>query len=286
MPRLRLARRARENVRAARRGARCRPRADRADRDPRRTRRTDARGRDRPRRPGSWGWCAAADWSSPLNERLGLVADGVLLRWALDVDRGVGRDERGREVDSRRSSASSACLRPSPASTRRLRHAPAGGNIDCKELVAGTTLYLADPGRRRALLGRRLPCAPGRRRGRRSSRSSVRSSARELTLTSATSPSCDCRSRGRRQAWLTFGFDEDLDEAAALALDGMLELMGREHGLERADALALASVVVDLRVTQVVNGVQGVHAVLRARRDSIHFLRWRSRSSCPISARA
>ena len=40
----------------------------------------------------------------------------------------------------------------------------------------------------------------------------------------------------------------------------MLALMGREHGLERRDALALASVAVDLRVTQGVNGVKGVHA--------------------------
>ena len=63
-------------------------------------------------------------------------------------------------------------------------------------------------------------------------------------------------------AWLTFGFDEDLDEAAALAIDGMLELMGREHGVERREALALASVVVDLRVTQLVNGSRGIHARL------------------------
>ena len=47
-----------------------------------------------------------------------------------------------------------------------------------------------------------------------------------------------------------------------LALDAMLDLMGELHGLERRDALALASLVVDLRVTQVVNGVQGVHALL------------------------
>ena len=33
--------------------------------------------------------------------------------------------------------------------------------------------------------------------------------------------------------------------------------------IERFDALALASVVVDLRVTQLVNGVRGVHAILR-----------------------
>jgi acetamidase/formamidase len=39
--------------------------------------------------------------------------------------------------------------------------------------------------------------------------------------------------------------------------------MEREHGLGRPDALALASVVVDLHVTQVVNQVLGVHAVLQ-----------------------
>jgi acetamidase/formamidase len=71
------------------------------------------------------------------------------------------------------------------------------------------------------------------------------------------------------EAWITLGLDEDLDEAAALAIDAMLDLMGREHELERRDALALASVVVDLRVTQLVNGVRGVHAVLR--HDAIRF---------------
>jgi len=39
--------------------------------------------------------------------------------------------------------------------------------------------------------------------------------------------------------------------------------MEREHGFDRSHALALASVVVDLHVTQVVNGAKGVHAVLR-----------------------
>ena len=64
-------------------------------------------------------------------------------------------------------------------------------------------------------------------------------------------------------AWLTFGFDEELGRAARIAVDGMLDLMERELGMTRADALAFASVVVDLRVTQVVNGALGVHAVLR-----------------------
>jgi acetamidase/formamidase len=38
--------------------------------------------------------------------------------------------------------------------------------------------------------------------------------------------------------------------------------MERELGLERNHALALSSVVVDLHVTQIVNGTKGVHAIL------------------------
>ena len=51
--------------------------------------------------------------------------------------------------------------------------------------------------------------------------------------------------------------------AARIATDEMLGLMQELHGVAYDEALALASVVVDLRVTQVVNGVAGVHAVLR-----------------------
>ena len=63
-------------------------------------------------------------------------------------------------------------------------------------------------------------------------------------------------------AWITLGLGETIDAATVDAVDAMLRLMGRELGLQRRDALALASVVVDLRITQVVNGVVGVHAVL------------------------
>jgi acetamidase/formamidase len=48
----------------------------------------------------------------------------------------------------------------------------------------------------------------------------------------------------------------------AIALDAMLDVLAALHRIGRSDALALASVVVDLRVTQVVNQVVGVHAVL------------------------
>jgi acetamidase/formamidase len=42
----------------------------------------------------------------------------------------------------------------------------------------------------------------------------------------------------------------------------MFGQMERLYSLERLDAIALASVAMDLRVTQIVNQVRGVHALL------------------------
>ena len=59
------------------------------------------------------------------------------------------------------------------------------------------------------------------------------------------------------------GFHEDLHEASMIALEAMLDLMVQQYMLSRRDAVALASLVVDLHITQLVNaGVRGVHAIL------------------------
>jgi acetamidase/formamidase len=46
------------------------------------------------------------------------------------------------------------------------------------------------------------------------------------------------------------------------ALDAMVTWMAARYGTSRAEALALASTCVDLRITQVVNVTWGVHALL------------------------
>jgi len=138
---------------------------------------------------------------------------------------------------------------------------PQGGNLDCKELVAGTTLFLPIP-----VDGALLSAGDGH----------ARQGDGEVCGTAIECPSRATLTLDLRDdlelawpmaridgAWLTFGFDEHLGLAARKALDGLLDLMEREHGIDRSDALALASVVADLRVTQVVNGQVGVHAVLR-----------------------
>jgi len=42
----------------------------------------------------------------------------------------------------------------------------------------------------------------------------------------------------------------------------MVELIQELYAIEKTEAVALASVCVDLRITQIVNHVKGVHAVL------------------------
>jgi acetamidase/formamidase len=62
--------------------------------------------------------------------------------------------------------------------------------------------------------------------------------------------------------WFTHGFGADLDEAMRMAALQMLDLMQQKFGLGRDDAYSLASVAMDLGVTQVVDGTLGCHAAI------------------------
>jgi acetamidase/formamidase len=222
-------------------------------------------------RVGSWGVTEAGGWQTDLNDRLGVSSlEQWRLTWTLDPAAGLGRDQLGRELEL--SPFLGVMGMPPPESGIHSTQPPRvwGGNIDCKELVPGSTLYLPIPVD--GALFSAGDCHARQGDGEVSQlaiecpleRAELTLSVRDdlpLTTPVAWTPA----------AWLTFGFDADLDEAAAAAADAMLELMGREHDLERRDALALASLVVDLRVTQVVNRVSGVHAVLR--HDALRFTR-------------
>jgi acetamidase/formamidase len=136
-----------------------------------------------------------------------------------------------------------------------------GGNVDCKELVAGTTLFLPIPVDDALFSAGDGHGAQGD--GEVSGTAIECPVEAQLTIDVRDDLPLDWPVARIEGAWLTFGFDEHLGVAARIAVDGMLQLMEREHGLERGEALALASIVLDLRVTQVVNQVLGVHAVLR-----------------------
>jgi acetamidase/formamidase len=70
--------------------------------------------------------------------------------------------------------------------------------------------------------------------------------------------------------YMTMGLHESLDEAARRATQNMVDFLMTERGLSRDDAYMLVSAAVDLHVTQVVDGVKGIHATLAKSIFQVH----------------
>ena len=135
-----------------------------------------------------------------------------------------------------------------------------GGNLDLKEMTAGSTLYLPvfNPG---ALF------SAGDGHGVQGD-GEVSLMALEMCMTgtfelilrkdlSLKFPRAETPTH-----WITLGLNEDLDQAAKQALRGMIALLGEIRNMHPADAYSLCSLAVDLRVTQIVDGNKGIHAML------------------------
>lgn len=211
--------------------------------------------------PGTWGWTAAARRDGPLNRRLG-VAGGPpsWLLWELDAERSAGVNDRGLSVDLAPFLGVIGLPPDEPGEHATIPPRASGGNIDCRELVAGSTLYLPV-----AVPGAGLCVGDGHARqgdGEVCGTAIECPMTTELTVGLVPDPPVPAAHAVTPAGRITFGFDPDLNEASARALDAMLGWMRSLYGVDKATALALASPVVDLRITQIANQVWGVHAVL------------------------
>lgn len=134
------------------------------------------------------------------------------------------------------------------------------GNLDNKELVEGTSLFLPVhvPGGLLSIGDGHAAQGDGEVSG-----TAIETSLygtieihlrREQTLTwpRAETPT----------HYMSMGLDPDLDEAARMATREMVDFLVRHRGMDRADAYILCSVALDLRVTQLVDGTKGVHGML------------------------
>ncbi|WP_236792822.1 acetamidase/formamidase family protein [Amycolatopsis sp. GM8] len=216
-------------------------------------------------RPGEWGWTVAAAKDNWLSRRLG-VADGppAWLLWELDGE--TGTNQLGHKVSLAPFLGVIGLPPAEPGAHSTIPpRAAGGGNIDCRELVAGSTLYLpvTVPGARLLLGDGHAAQGDGEVSGT-AIECPMTTEAVLDVLPSAPVPGIHAETpRGR----VTFGFSADLNEATGDALAAMVSWLQVLHDLDRPTALALASPSVDLRVTQIANGTWGVHAVLP--RDAI-----------------
>jgi acetamidase/formamidase len=135
-----------------------------------------------------------------------------------------------------------------------------GGNMDNRDLGAGSTVYLPVH-----VAGGLLSIGDGHAA---QGHGEVSLSAVETSLKGEIQVVLH---KNRRLRWpraetathyITMGLDTDLDQAAKIATSEMLDLLVETRGLAREDAYLLASAAMDLIVTQVVDGTKGVHAMM------------------------
>jgi acetamidase/formamidase len=213
-------------------------------------------------RPDTWGYTTAAAGDTPLTRRLGLH-EGPPARLLWQIDAGAATSDQGHTVRIApfHGVTGVAWDEPGEHSTIPPR-AVGGGNIDCKELVAGSILYLpvAVPGALLSIGDGHAAQGDGEVAG-----TAIECGmTTELQLDLVTERPVPGVHAETPAGQITFGFSPDLNAAMGDALDAMLTWLQASYRVDKATALALASPVLDLRVTQVANQSWGIHALLPA----------------------
>jgi len=150
-----------------------------------------------------------------------------------------------------------------PENVGRIDSAPPwihGGNLDNKELVAGTTLYLPVHAK-----GALLEIGDGHV-GQGNGEVDITALETSLVGTFQLVVRKDMHLRWPRAEtlthYITMGLHEDLTEATKMAIREMIDYLVTDRHLSRDDAYMLASVAADLSITELVDGNKGVHMMI------------------------
>jgi len=195
------------------------------------------------------------------NRRLGMEGTAITT-WEFDREKGIATSNTGFAVKLNPFLGWMGVAPAEPGFHGNHVGRRTGGNLDCKELVTGTKLYLPIEvegalfsfGDGHACQGDGEICDTA---------IECPMDVCRLTLDVKDDMPLEYPIARLPGAWLTLGFHEDLTEAMFIATNGMLDLMTAKLGVSRKEAYMLASQVVDLRITQIVNPTYGVHAIWR-----------------------
>lgn len=212
-------------------------------------------------RPGTWGWT----WAGPRPHMAYdlRVRQNVSVGWRIDPEACTATDMEGLGI--------TVPIRPfmgvmgnAPIEEGPLSTAPpraVGGNLDCRHLTAGAVLWLPVE-----VQGALFSTGDGhalQADGEASNTAMECPMERvELTFRVRKDMALPYPAAQTAAGYLRMGMGYDLDSAAASALDQMVGHIEEEFALPRPEAMVMASLVVDLHITQIANGVRGVHALL------------------------
>jgi acetamidase/formamidase len=206
--------------------------------------------------PGAWGW--TYPWFYTPYERKHEIP---MILWQLDAERMTGRNQFGHTVALQ--PFMGVIGMPSDVEGQQATKPPRlhGGNLDCKALVAGSTLYLpiAVEGGLFSLGDGHAAQGDGETGG---TAIECPMSLVDVTLELVENPLLNTPYADTPSGWLTMGFDQNLQFAHDAAVRAMQLFIAKRYNVNEKVAHGLMGVVADMRVTQSVNSVQGVHAIL------------------------
>ena len=183
----------------------------------------------------------------------------------LDLKRNVGVFEPGIEVPLAPFMGVMATLPPREEGPNRRSGPPGafGGNLDCKELVAGTTLYLPvfHPGA--LFFTGDAHAAQGD--GEVTVNAIETANTVVVKLIVHKGKTLGAPRAESATHYIAFGLDPDLNKAMQMAVHETNAWLGELQGLDFFRSFALSSIAVDFHVTQVVDETKGVHAMIPKR---------------------
>ncbi|HVM78053.1 MAG TPA: acetamidase/formamidase family protein [Stellaceae bacterium] len=206
----------------------------------------------------NWGWTRIAPLRGTLPEDF---PERRTWHTAMDRQRGVATTPWGQEVPlAPFFGVMGVAPRPVYGAVTTIVPREFGGNLDLKELTAGSTLYLPiwakgalfSVGDGHGVQGDGEVCLTALETALSGTFELVLRKDLRLDMPRAETPT----------HWISLGLDEDLDDAAKQAVRQMIKLLGEIAGLAPAEAYMLCSLAVDFHVTQLVDGNKGIHGML------------------------
>lgn len=212
--------------------------------------------------PGPWGWTLAGGtgfFNDELNRQLGVDQDPFVLRWQIEDGWATSHLGQRLAIAPFPGMLGMPPDQPGPQSGWAPRRT--GGNLDCRYLQAGNTLYLPIE-----VEGGLLSCGDGHalQADGECAGSAIECPMEVTVQLEVVDLAIDQPIIEIPGGWVVLGLGDSLEAAQVQALGGMLDWMAPRLDLTRSQTLALASLQCHLHITQVVNGVVGVQAVWHA----------------------
>jgi acetamidase/formamidase len=209
-----------------------------------------------------------ANWNLPGNLGLGMFptvfTQAQVKHFFLDLNRRTTQFLPGIELPVRPFPGIIGVARAESGRYSTVPPGPFGGNIDCRELVQGTTIYLPVFVDGALLWSGDSHAVQGNGE---INLTAIETAFSELSLTvevlkgrSLTWPRIETPTH-----WITLGYDRDLNKALAILEEETLKFLAESRKLSVAEARKFMATYGDCRIAEVVNQLRGVYCMLPKR---------------------